>query len=220
MRWIRRGLLCLATLPLIYLLAALAGALIPANLGWSPPTRGVQLYILSNGVHTAIVMPVRAAGIDWGQLIHPSHLQRPDLAGDHLAVAWGQREFYLTTPEWSDLRAGVALRALAGRGGTLMHVYHLRAPRPAPDQRPLLVTEDQYRRIAGFILTSFRLTEGALVPLPGYEDTDSFYEARGRYSLFRTSNEWTGTTLRHAGVRVGIWTPFAQSLMWRFPVKA
>jgi uncharacterized protein (TIGR02117 family) len=65
---------------------------------------------------------------------------------------------------------------------------------------------------------SFALDEaGAPRPLlgSGYRDWDMFYESPGGYSVFLTCNEWTGRALRAAGVRTGLWTPFAQSIMWR-----
>src|SRR3546814_15817659 len=40
----------------------------------------------------------------------------------------GGARFFLQTPAWADLRPGVALRALVGGGGSLMHVEHLRQP--------------------------------------------------------------------------------------------
>ena len=56
-------------------------------------------------------------------------------------------------------------------------------------------------------------------PIPvlgrGYSDCDMFYEANGGYSFVMTCNEWTGRALRAAGVRMGLWTPFEQSIMWR-----
>ena len=58
---------------------------------------------------------------------------------------------------------------------------------------------------------------GRTMPLlgRGYGPADVFYEARGPYNAFFTCNEWTGEALRAAGVRMGIWTPFAQSIMLR-----
>jgi uncharacterized protein (TIGR02117 family) len=211
---------CFFAAPIAYIAAALAGALIPANSGWRPPPQGIRVFVQTNGIHTSIVVPVRAAGIDWTRLIHPAQLQRPGLAGDHLAFAWGHREFYLTTPTWADLRLGVVVRALSGQGGSLMHVEHLSRPEPAADQRPILLTPAQYGRLSRFILASFQLSSGEMpVPLAGYGPADFFYEARGRYTLLRTSNEWTAAALRRAGVRIGIWSPFAQSIMWCFPLE-
>lgn len=219
-RW-KSVLFIMASPPLAYLLAALAGALIPANPGWRPPRQGISVFVLTNGVHTSIVLPAAAAGVDWRPLIRAEHLARPDLAGDYLAIGWGQREFYLKTPTWADLRPGVAFRALFGRGGTLLHVEHLRQPPTGRDSRQILVTPDQYRRLTRYILNSFRrLPDGQAVPVRGRFAIESYYEARVNYNLFRTSNEWTGAALRTAGIRVGIWTPFAQSVLMGFPVDA
>lgn len=218
-RW-RLALFTAACAPLAYLLAAVAGAIIPANPDWQPPRQGISIFVQTNGAHTSIVLPATAAGVDWRPLIRAEHIPRPDLAGDHIAFGWGQREFFLQTPTWADLRPGVAIRALFGGGGTLMHVEHLRQPAANRDRRHILVTPDQYRRLTYFILKSFRrLPDGQAVPVPGHFATETYYEAWGTYNLFGTSNEWTGAALRSAGIRVGIWTPFAQSLLPRFPVE-
>ena len=50
----------------------------------------------------------------------------------------------------------------------------------------------------------------------GYGPDDVFYDARGTYSAIGTCNEWTGRALRHAGVRVGAWTPFPATVMGWF----
>lgn len=202
--------------PCGYFVAAIIGGLVPANPDWRQPLHGVQIFVQSNGLHTSIVVPARGAEIDWTRLIRPSHLPRPDIAGDHLAFAWGHREFYVETPSWSDVRLEVVVRALSGQGGTVMHVEHLFRFRAGPDERFIVLTSAQYQRLSRFILASFRLKpDNTPIAIAGYGPSDSFYEARGRYSLFRTSNEWTGAALRKAGVRIGIWTPFAQSIMWR-----
>ena len=217
-RW-RRIVAGFVLLPLLYLLAAVAGALIASPPGATDPEARITLFVQSNGVHTAIVVPVSIAAIDWRALIDPRDFGGIE-AGDHLSFGWGHRQFYLETPRWRDLKPQVAFRALTGSGGTLMHVEHLRAPRAGPDLRPFRVTAAQYHRLAAFILDGFDLpASGRPRAIPGYGPRDRFYVASGRYDLFRTSNSWTGAALRHAGVSMGIWTPFAQSIMWRFPAR-
>ena len=44
-------------------------------------------------------------------------------------------------------------------------------------------------------------------PAAGFTDTDRFFEARGRFRIFRTCNTWISRILRAAGLRFGIWTP-------------
>ena len=47
----------------------------------------------------------------------------------------------------------------------------------------------------------------------GYEDWDVFYDAPGTYHLGNTCNQGTSDTLAAAGVRTGVWTPFAGGVM-------
>lgn len=205
-------------LPLLYLLAALAGALIPRNAGWTEPDEGVRIFVRTNGVHADVVLPAQAEGIDWYELLPPEHVRNPGAADGWVGIGWGQREFYLETEAWADLTARTAVRALTG-GDPLMHVGHLSEPRASSANRPLRLSPDAYRRMAEAIRRSFeRGPDGAALPLTGegYADHDTFYEAHGTYHAFRTSNQWTGDILAHAGVRIGVWTPFEQGIMWRF----
>lgn len=210
----------LVGLVLLYLAAGVAGSLIPANPGWREPEQGVTLFVRTNGVHTWLVMPKQAAGVDWRPLADPAHIRDPRFGrGDHVAIGFGNRDFYLNTPTWWDLSIPTAFAAAFGRGPGLVHLDHVWNPQPGPDQRPIRLSPDQYRRLAGHVRASFVLGPDAR-PVPligrGYGGSDIFYEGRGRYDARRTCNEWTGEALREAGVRVGVWTPFSQSVMWRF----
>lgn len=221
-RKLLRGLLAvlafLFAIPLTYLLAALVGSLLPANPGWQEPRDGVTLFIRTNGVHTWIMVPAVTPEMDWRPLAPAAHIRRPDLAGDYLAIGYGNREFYLNTPRWADLRVETALKAVFGRGRSLVHVEHERSPHPDAYQQPLRVTREQYRRLAAHIARSFERDEqGRTRPLigRGYGQRDVFYDGVGPYHALYTCNEWTGEALREAGVRTGLWTPFAQSVTWR-----
>ncbi|CAA9547049.1 MAG: hypothetical protein AVDCRST_MAG23-2635 [uncultured Sphingosinicella sp.] len=208
----------LAALPLLYALAALIGGLIPANAGWEEPRDGVVVFVRTNGVHTWIMVPTVNAQMDWRPLAPAAHIRDPRYAGNYLALGYGNREFYLNTPRWADLRPRTALAAAFGGGRSLMHVEHEWNPRVNEDQQRLVLTPDQYRRLAGHMVRSFELDEaGRTRPLlgRGYGPADVFYEARGPYNAFLTCNEWTGAALRAAGVRTGIWTPFSQSITAR-----
>lgn len=208
----------LVALPLLYLLAALVGGLIPANAGWEQPREGVTIFVETNGVHTWIVMPAVRPEMDWRRLAPASDLDDPRRAGDHVAIGYGNRDFYLNTPAWKDLTLRRALGAAFGNGRSLLHVYHERDPAPSADRRPIVLNPAQYRRLAAVVASSFATAaDGRTIALRGrgYGASDVFYEAKGSYNLFATCNEWSGAMLREAGVRTGLWTPFAQSIMWR-----
>ena len=191
---------------------AAAGVLshVPVNAGWREPADGVTIYLASNGVHTGIVVPVTAAGIDWRGRVRPSHLPNPASAGPWLLFGWGDRDFYLNTPTWADVRPGTALAALIGSGQTLVHVDHFDDFYADADMRPLRVTTEEYARLARFIENSFAESGDVI---PGYGPGDVFYTGRGRYSALRTCNVWTGNALKAAGVRTAVWSPFPGGIM-------
>ncbi|MGF1550296.1 MAG: TIGR02117 family protein [Sphingomonadaceae bacterium] len=215
-RQLLRGLLVLLALPALYLVAALAGALVPVNGGWHEPEDGVLIYIGTNGVHTDLIMPARAAGHDWHGLAPPGHVARP--GGDWVSIGWGQRQFYLETRTWDDLDLGTAVEAVFG-GPALLRVAHLAEPGAGPETRPLRLSDTQYRRLAAAVADYFVTgEEGGAIPLPGtgYGEHDLFYESRGRYDAIMTCNQWTALMLRRAGIESSLWAPFAQGLMWRY----
>ncbi len=213
------SLLLLVSAPIAWFLAALVLGAIPANAAWAEPGRGVTIFVRTNGVHTWIVMPKVNAIMDWRPYAPPDHLGDPRYGrADHVAIGYGNRDFYLETPTWADLTLGNAFHAAFGNGSTLLHVEHDHRPRADEWQRPIVLAPDQYRRLAEYIRPRFRLdAQGRSIPLlgRGYSDWDMFYEAQGGYSFVLTCNEWTGRALRAAGVRTGLWTPLSQSIMWR-----
>jgi uncharacterized protein (TIGR02117 family) len=207
----KRGALALAALIIVYVAAGLVGGLIPRNAAWRPPVDGVTIYIESNGVHTGLVLPKLAAGIDWRARVPAGDLRDPRYAAhDHVVFGWGERAFYLETPTWADVNARTILAAAFGSDRTLVHVEHIARPRPGEDVRAIVLRPDEYRRLAAYIAATFAPGAAAL---PGYGRGDVFYEAGGHYDALRTCNAWTGDALRHAGVRVGVWTPFPVTVM-------
>jgi uncharacterized protein (TIGR02117 family) len=212
----RRVSLALVVLLLGYALAGLIGGGVPVNRGWRAPAPGaagvVTIWVESNGVHTGIVVPKVAAGVDWRGLARPEHLADPRYARhDHLSFGWGERAFYLETPTWAEVKPATVLAAAVGSRRTLVHVDHVPQPRVGVDVRRIVVTEEQYRRLAAFIAAS--VAPGARA-YQGYYAYDTFYDGTGRYSAARTCNAWTGAALAHAGVRVGWWTPLPATVMW------
>jgi uncharacterized protein (TIGR02117 family) len=215
-----RAALIILLVPLLYLAAAFFGGLIPVNASWQEPEEGVAIFLRTNGVHTWVMVPTVTPQMDWRPMIEAAHIKRPDLSGDYLAFGYGNREFYLNTPTWADLSPRTAFLALFGSGPSLVHVEHERDPRPDEYQSRILISHAAYGRLVSYLRKSIKLdARGRTVPVlgRGYGATDIFYEAVGPYNAFFTCNEWTGAALRTAGVRVGLWTPFAQSITARFP---
>ena len=196
-------------------LAAWIGSSLPRNPGWREPRDGIEIMVETNGVHTALVLPLVSPEKDWRDQFPAADLAEPGRPYTHVSVSWGERKVFLDTPTWARLSPATIAHIAFGGGEALLHVGHYVRPAPAPDIRPLRLTAAQYRVIV-------RRVEAALAPLslgaarsryPGYGTSDVFYDARGRYTPARNCNQWTSDTLAAAGVRIGRWTPFAGGVM-------
>lgn len=198
-----------------YGVAGLVGGAFAINRGWAPPEAGVRVWVEDNGIHTSIIVPVAAEGVDWRDLVRPEDLRDPRFAGhSHLSIGWGDRAFYIGTPTWGELSPKTVLRAAVGSEDTVLHVGHLAEPVEEASVRSVLLRPEEYRRLADFIRASFAVgPDGRAGSVPGYGRSDAFYAAHGRYNAIRTCNSWTGEALRHAGVRMGAWTPFSATVM-------
>lgn len=212
-RWRSRALqpvVALALLILTYLIAGAVGGLVPRHGDRRPPPRGITIWVEDNGIHTGIVMPVRAAGIDWGHDFPATDLRDPRYARhDYIAVGWGERDFYIGTPTWRELRLLTVIHAALGSDDTLLHVEHIARPVAGPHLRSVTLRVEEYRRLAAAIWATRR--PGAATA--GYGAYDAFYPANGRYDALHTCNVWTGDTLAATGLRVGVWTPFPSTVM-------
>lgn len=200
-----------------FMLAAWIGSSIPRNGGWQEPDSGIPIMVETNGVHTAIVMPLVTPIKDWradfpAADLPPAAAYRPYT---HVSVSWGEREVFLNTPTWADLSLPTAIDAATGGDG-LLHVAHYVRPAPSQTARVLRLRPEEYARLVRRIETQI-VPPAHRVLHPGYENWDVFYEAPGTYHLGNTCNQWTSDTLAAAGVRTGWWTPFAGGVMMWVP---
>jgi uncharacterized protein (TIGR02117 family) len=199
----------------LFMLAAWVGSAIPRNSAWIEPESGVPILVETNGVHTAIVMPLVTARKDWRAAFPAQDLGAPDRPYTHVSVSWGEREVFLDTPTWGELSPLTAIRAATGGDG-LLHVAHYVRPAPDSNARQIVLRPAEYARLVTAIDSN--ILPHAEVYL-GYEDWDVFYEATGRYHFANTCNQWVSDVLASAGVRVGLWTPFAGGVMKWFPAS-
>ena len=213
---VRRIVIALLAVPILYLVAALIGSLIPVNAAWREPDEGITIYMANNGVHADLVLPVSAQGLDWAPLV-----PRSDMADAHPDMNWiafgaGERRVYLDTPTWADMSLRTAWAATTG-GERVIHAEY--TSDPAYAAREIRLTPEQYRRLWAAIRAEFRL-DGSGQPVridhPGYGPRDAFYDGIGRASALSTCNNWVAGRLRLAGVKTSLWPPFAQGLLWRY----
>lgn len=200
-----------------YLLAALLFGVMEVHADRNDKQGKINIYLVSNGVHTDIVMPMKTNVYDWNTVLSPLHT-RSGRAAQYVGLGWGDRGFYLESPTWADLRPGTALKAISGMGGSAMHVtFYERAPQEHVDSIRIQLTAAEYERLINDILPSFKFNpqtqQPIQIPNAFYHDSDVFYEATGTYHLFNTCNTWTNSKLKKSGLKAVVWTPFASSLM-------
>jgi uncharacterized protein (TIGR02117 family) len=211
----RGALAAIGLILLAYLGAGLALGAIPRATVPMPEAGAdaVTIFVESSPVHTAIIVPKQAAGMDWRDWARPQDLRDPRYAGfSFLAIGWGEAGFFRETPHWRDVKPGTILHAALGSDRTLIHVDHLPLPRAnGGDVRAIRLSREAYRHLIAFIQAGWR--RGG-PHYPGYGVYDAFYDASGRYSATHTCNSWTGDALAAAGVRMGWWTPFPWTVTW------
>jgi uncharacterized protein (TIGR02117 family) len=210
-RWTAWSALGLFGLIAAYALAAWIGSSIPRNAGWREPADGVEIMVETNGVHTALVLPLVTPERDWRPIFPDSDVAAPSPEYTHLAISWGEKQVFLNTPTWWDLRPWTVLRIIGIGGDGVIHVAHYIRPAPADDIRPLRLTPAEYARLVAAIDRD--LPKDPRVRYHGYGPQDVFYDAPGHYTIDNTCNQWTSDMLAAAGVKTGWWTPMAGGVM-------
>jgi uncharacterized protein (TIGR02117 family) len=205
----------------LYLLFAVIFTLIPSNISSKQPEKGITIYIKSNGVHTDLLLPTENKFYNWSD-----HILQEDFfpdTTDHpwTAFGWGDKGFYLNTPNWSDLKVSTALDALLPTGSSAMHVtLYGNTLQENKRTKKIILTDEQYLILCDYVFNSFQRNEQEhfiLIDCCHYKGlNDNFYEAEGSYHLFNTCNNWTNSALKAAGVKTAFWAPFDKCIFYHF----
>ena len=206
-RWPARLLGGVAGAVLLYWLVAAAAMFVLLNRDFSQAVDVIEIFLSSNGTHVDLAVPVVNGVKDWRA---EGLVTRRGTR--YLAFGWGERDFYLETPTWSDFRLVVGAHALLWRP-TLMHVTEWPAPRR--DAIRLAVSREQYARLVRQIRAGFAPGPVRHLPGKGYGTFDNFYEGSGAYSIFVTCNQWTNRALADSGIRAVLWSPLPYGLIRR-----
>lgn len=192
-----------------------AAALILSEIGVDQEevsSRDVEIFILTNGVHTDIVVPVRNELIDWSKRVKYEHTVGNDSTMQYLAIGWGDKGFYLETPTWADLKFSVAVKAATGLSTSAIHATYYSHLEEGETCRKIYISNEQYARLVNYIQESFKTDANDQVinikTTANYGNSDAFYEARRSYSLFLTCNTWANNALKSCGQKACLWTPF------------
>lgn len=203
----------------LYGVGALVLSVIPVGPRSTPEPGDIEAYVLSNGVHTDIVVPVRTRQIDWSRTIPYTDTPAADTSRQYIGFGWGDKGFYLETPTWADLKLSTAIRAMFWLSSSAMHTTFHYQPAVGPHCVKVYLSEAEYARLIRFIENSFRPdAHGQIQHISGhsYGRYDAFYEARRVYNLFYTCNTWANEALKTSGQRASLWTPADGGIFWHY----
>lgn len=106
--------------------------------------KSIDIYILTNGVHTDIVLPTKTNFIDWSEWLPSQNIKSQQKNFSYIAIGWGDKGFYLNTPEWKDLKFSTAFKAAFGLSTSAMHCTYYAHMQEGEDCVRISVTENQY----------------------------------------------------------------------------
>lgn len=202
-----------------YLVLSIGFSIIPVNRG-PESDHEFDIYIKTNGVHLAIVLPLKNELKDWtddiwidNDIIH---------SVNYISFGWGDKGFYLNTPEWSDLTIKTAIKALFLKSPSALHIDYYKELEINARCKIVSISTRQYTDIVDFIENSFKRDNlGDFVKIQGfqYNSYDCFYEATKSYNLFFTCNTWTNKCLKRSGLRASLWTPFDKGTLYHYRKK-
>jgi len=179
--------------------------------------KDITAYVLSNGVHTDIVLPIRNELQDWTKVFPVENTKAKSSDHQFISIGWGDKGFYLNTPEWKDLTLKTALIAGLGIGETALHITYYRNMQEDDLCYKVQIDSNQFNMLKDYILNSLdKDTNGEAILIQTnaqYANDDAFYEAKGAYSLFYSCNTWANSALKKANMPSAIWTVFDTGIL-------
>ena len=196
---------------LIYIICGLLLPFIKISPQKVDEPKTITAYILTNGVHTDLVVPIKSEEIDWSQEIPFENTKSKRTDYNYLSVGWGDKGFYLETPTWADLKVSTALKAAFWMSESAMHCTFYEKITEGADCKKIMLTKTQYLSLISFIKNKFDRDQNGkpiLIKTDAvYDNNDAFYDAKGSYSFLYTCNTWANDGLKAAGQKAAFWTP-------------
>jgi uncharacterized protein (TIGR02117 family) len=202
-----------------YLLISLGCKYITVNNDYKAPKEGVEVFIVSNGVHADICLPLAENNV-WSAYFDLKTFKTLKSQPKFISFGWGDKGFYLETPTWADLTVETAVNAAFFPSETAIHVSYLEK-RPALSGlvKSFIVSKKTLKKMQDYIASYIKLkgSNSVLIDCCRYPNVhDNFYESNESYHIFRTCNVWTNQVLKEAGVKTSLWTPFDSGILYQF----
>ncbi len=206
---ILKWIITLFLIPVVYLFVSLILTFIPVNNEDIDTEKNKSIYLNSNGVHLSIIIPKNQLD---SKLLNGLRYFKND---NYFSFGWGDKNFYLNTPTWSDLTFNNAFKALFINSSSLIHLT--RYSTTSDDWVEIKVNKNQLYKINQYIYKTFYLNpldKKEILNNKGYANNDDFYEALGSFSCFKTCNSWVNSGLKDSNIKACLWTPFDFGLLY------
>lgn len=219
-RWSFKTTLVLFSSVVIYFLAAVLLSFIPVNKDFiQSKSGGVDIYILTNGVHASIALPIKSQYKDWSKNLNPAEAKTPKNDVNFISFGWGDKGFYQESYSWKDLKFTTAFNALFNRSSSAMQVKFYNNIKENKKCKKISISHESHQKLIKYIEKGFDTDSlGNYIKIPGlsYTDNDVFYEAEGMYNLFNTCNTWANNGLKAASLKACLWTPFDKGVFYQY----
>jgi uncharacterized protein (TIGR02117 family) len=180
----------------------------------------IQIFLSASLVHSDFILPIRHEVVDWSvvaKLYQPSE-NLP--AYDHVKIGWGDKEFFINTPEWSDLTAKTALGSALGLHESAIHFQFIEMEESPKEVTSISVSTETYAKLVNYILQSMKAEQGSFSQIPfSYGPNDCFYNSVHHYSMFNTCNTWMNEGLKEAGLPACLWTILGTGIIEKYQAE-
>jgi uncharacterized protein (TIGR02117 family) len=176
----------------------------------SPLSKEEKIYILYDNVHSDIVFNLNNITEEWIKNLPIVKNKRKG----YIAFGWGDKETYLNTPTWDNIKISTSLKALFINTPSLMHITYYHNINYFQGVKAINISQEQNIKIKKSIFKSFNFKEKIY---NGYGYNDLFYTSPYKYNFINTCNTWTGEILKNANVPISYWTPFSKNVINSLP---
>lgn len=203
----------------LYVILAISISKISVSSDVSQKDKQIEIFILSNGVHTDIVVAVRNKYKDWSKEILFQHTKSKDSLVNYLTFGCGDKVFYLNTPEWSDLKTITAFNAAFGLSSSAMHTTFYKKMKGDEACKKIKILADEYQKLVTYISDSFHRDSHQNIQWISdysYGNRDAFYEAKESYNLFYTCNTWANDALKITNQKASLRTVTDTGILFHY----
>ncbi|MBW4612277.1 MAG: TIGR02117 family protein [Desmonostoc vinosum HA7617-LM4] len=193
------------------------GVLIPRKWNnYSQHGCNLNICISNTGIHSNIIVPIKNDAFNWKEYISLDKIGKDtNNSYNYLSFGWGDRDFYMSTPNVADFKLSTTFKALFLPTPSVMYVKGYQSIPNELEVKCIKVNQTDYLQLMQFIQASFQLNaQNQKVRIgDGHTDNAGFYAAKGSYSILRNCNSWTGEGLRKANANTPLWDGLSFAIM-------